>query len=100
MLYFSWVKETTEVVRYEALFPLHHMVDIFHYYRLKIGLGTLSGHCACSYAIGSALGSLALKKTCNKNERLAGRSGQVGLRKMHTKTSLMKLKIFCKESGA
>ena len=81
MLYFGWVKETAEVVRYEALFPLHPFVNIFHYYRLKKGLGTLSGHCACSYAIGSALGSLALKKTCNKNERLPGRSGQVGFEK-------------------
>ena len=35
MLYFSWVKETAEVVQYEALFPLHPFVDIFHYYRLK-----------------------------------------------------------------
>ena len=51
MLYFGWVKETAEVVRYEALFPLHPFVDIFHYYRLKKGLGTLSGHCACSYAM-------------------------------------------------
>ena len=75
------MKETAEVVRYEALFPLHPFVDIFHYYRLKIGLGTLSGHCACRHAIGSALGSLALKKTCNKNERLRGRSGQVGFEK-------------------
>ena len=35
MLYFRWVKETAEVVRYEALFRLHPFVDIFHYYRLK-----------------------------------------------------------------
>ena len=81
MLFFSWVKETAEVVRYEALFPLHPFVDIFHYYRLKKGLGTLSSHGACSYAICSALGSLALKKTCNKNERLPGRSGEVGFEK-------------------
>ena len=81
MLYFSWVKETAEVLRYEALFPLHPFVDIFHYYRLKKGLGTLSGHCACSYAIGSALVSLAMKKTCNKNERLPGLSSQVGFEK-------------------
>ena len=81
MLYFSGVKETAEVVRYEVLFPLHPFVDIFHYYRPKKGLGTLSGHCACRYAIGSALWSLALKKTCNKNERLPGRSGQVGFQK-------------------
>ena len=82
MLYFSWVKETAEVVRYEALLPLHPFVDIFHYYRLKERFRhSLSGHCACSYAIVSALGSLALKKTCNKNERLPGRSGQVGFEK-------------------
>ena len=42
MLYFSWVTETAEVVRCEALFPLHPFVEIFHYYRLKKGLGTLS----------------------------------------------------------
>ena len=35
MVYFSWVKDTAEVVRYEALFPLHPFVDTFHYYRLK-----------------------------------------------------------------
>ena len=63
MLYFSWVKETAEVVRYEALFPTPSFRR--HFSLLppkKIGLGTLSGHCACTYAIGSALGSLALKK--------------------------------------
>ena len=82
MLYFSWVKETAEVVRYEALFPLHPFVDIFHYYRQKKGLGTLSGHCACSYAIGSALGSLALKKKHVTNmSDCPGGSGQVGFQK-------------------
>ena len=93
MLYFSWVKETAEVVRYEALFPLHPFVDIFHYYRLKIGLGTLSGHCACRYAIGSALGSLALKKHVTKMSDCGGALAKLVLRKMHTKKSLMKLKF-------
>ena len=91
MLYFSWVKETAEVVRYEALFPLHPFVNIFHYCRLKKGLGTLSGHCACSYAIGSALGSLALKKHVTKMSDCPGALAKLVLRKMHTKTSLMKL---------
>ena len=53
----------------------------FSQYCLKLGIGTRPGHCACRYAIGSALVSLALNKTCNKNERLPGRSGQVGFQK-------------------
>ena len=36
MLYFGWVKETVEVVRYEALFPLHPFVDIFYYYYILL----------------------------------------------------------------
>ena len=81
MLYFSLVKETAEVVRYEALFPLHPFVDIFHYYRLTKGLGTLSGHCACRYAIGSALGSLALKKHVTKMSDSPGALPKLVLRK-------------------
>ena len=99
MLYFSWVKETAEVVRYEALFPLHPFVDTFHYYRLEKGLGTLSGHCACSYAIGSALGSLALKKKhVTKMSDCPGALVKLVLRKMHTKTSLMKLKFSARKA--
>ena len=81
MLVFNWVKKTAELVQYEALYLVHPFVNNFHIYCLKLGIGTRPGHCACSYAIGSALVSLALNKTCNKNERLQGRSGQDGFEK-------------------
>ena len=83
MLVFSWVKKTAELVPYEALYLVHSFVNNFHKYCLKLGRGTRPGHCACRYAIGSALVSLALNKTCtsNKSERLPGRSGQVGFQK-------------------
>ena len=45
MLVLSWVKETAEFVRYEALFLVHPFVNNFHKYC------TLPGHCACRYAI-------------------------------------------------
>ena len=44
MLVLSWVKETAEFVRYEALFLVHPFVNSFHKYC------TLPGHCACRYA--------------------------------------------------
>ena len=87
MLVFSWVKKTAELVPYEALHLVHPFFNSFHKYCLKVGIGTRPGHCACRYAIGSALVSLAMNKTCNKNERLPGRFGQVGFqKKMHIKT--------------
>ena len=81
MLVFGWVKKTAELVPYEALYLVHPFVNNFHKYCLKLGIGTRPSHCACRYAMGSALVSLALNKTCNKNEQLPGRSGQVGFQK-------------------
>ena len=75
------MKKTAELVPHEALYLVHPFVNNFHKYRLKLGIGTRPGQCACRYAIGSALVSLALNKTCNKNERLPGRSGEVGFEK-------------------
>ena len=92
------MKETAEVVRYEALFPLLPFVDNFHYYCLKKGLGTLSGHCACSYAIGSALESFALKKHVTKMSNCPGALAKLALRKMHTKTSWMKLEFSARKA--
>ena len=62
MLVFSWVKETAEVVRYEALYLVHPLSTILTNTSQKLGLGNRPGHYACSYAIGSALVSLALEK--------------------------------------
>ena len=81
MLVFSWVKKTAELVPYEALYLVHPFVKNFTKYCLKLGIGTRPGHSVCRYAIGSALVSLALNKTCNKNERLPGGSGKVGFEK-------------------
>ena len=81
MFVFSWVKKTAELVPYEALHLVHPFFNNFHKYCLKLGIGTRLGQCACTYAIGSALVSLGLNKTCNKNERLPGRSDQVGFQK-------------------
>ena len=66
MLVFSWVKKTAELVPYEALYMVHPFVNNFHKYCLKLGIGTRPGHCAGRHAIGSALVSLNLNKTCNK----------------------------------
>ena len=86
MLHFSWVKETAEVVRYEALFPLHPFVDIFHYYRLKKGLGTLSLSLAIvlvAMQLVQLWDLLPWKKHVTKMSDCPGALAKLVLRKMH-----------------